>query len=95
MYLFMLQVFVTLGWIKGHCLLVGLHTVGHVANCMTQHVVCINYCRYVAAISILWTSAGDHAWITAEHTQSPGQSAAAVCLPPGLSPLLPHLNPAT
>ena len=72
----------------------------HVDSDCTLHVVCMFvcvcvYCRYVAAISILWTSAGDHAWTTGEHAQSPGQSAAAACLSPGLPPLLPHLNPAT
>ena len=62
MYLFMLQVFATPGWVKGHVASVcdsrvgkgslGLHTVigstycGHVANCMTQHVVCVFVCVY-------------------------------------------------
>ena len=57
--------------------------------------VCVLITADMLLPSLYWSSAGDHVGTTGEHAQSPGQSAAAACLPPGLPPLLPHLNPAT
>ena len=58
--------------------------------------VCLCVCTADTLLpSLYWSSASDHVGTTGEHAQSPGQSTAAACLPPGLPPLLPHLNPAT